>query len=224
MSGVGTRRTTVMAMFPLGSVLFPWGMLPLRIFEPRYRAMLRDVQSDELGYQNEFGVVLIERGSEVGGGDVRHTVGTRARIVQIHELADGSSLVACIGTGRISVEKWLPDDPYPRAQVSVFDDGEGDGGGVGIESEYAGPVADVIAQLRRSLALHTELGDETAPATIEFDEQNSVALWQACAIAPIGPADDYRLLTTTGISDRIELLRTMLVEDAEVLAHRLGDS
>ncbi|MET1002223.1 MAG: LON peptidase substrate-binding domain-containing protein, partial [Acidimicrobiia bacterium] len=51
-------------MFPLGSVLFPHALLPLHVFEPRYRVMMRHCLEGD----KEFGVVLIERGSEVGGG------------------------------------------------------------------------------------------------------------------------------------------------------------
>ena len=54
-----------MPMFPLGTVLFPHALLPLRVFEPRYREMTARVLRED----GEFGVVLIERGSEVGGGD-----------------------------------------------------------------------------------------------------------------------------------------------------------
>ena len=57
-----------LAIFPLGSVLFPGMPLPLRVFEPRYVAMIASVLGNA---EREFGVVLIERGSEVGGGDVR---------------------------------------------------------------------------------------------------------------------------------------------------------
>ena len=52
-------------MFPLGSVLFPTMVLPLHIFEERYRALVTDCLAGE----QEFGVCLIERGFEVGGGD-----------------------------------------------------------------------------------------------------------------------------------------------------------
>ena len=65
-------------MFPLGSVLVPTALLPLHVFEQRYRAMVADV----LGGDNEFGVVLIDRGHEVGGGDVRSDIGTIARVVE----------------------------------------------------------------------------------------------------------------------------------------------
>ena len=58
-------------MFPLGTVLLPGGILPLHVFEDRYRELTEYC----LGNQTSFGVVLIERGHEVGGGDVRASVG-----------------------------------------------------------------------------------------------------------------------------------------------------
>src|ERR1700730_11863947 len=92
-------------MFPLGTVLFPHAVLPLHVFEPRYRTMTRDV----LDGDQEFGVVLIERGSEVGGGDARFGVGTIAHIVQAAELADGRFALVVVGVSRLRVEHWLPD-------------------------------------------------------------------------------------------------------------------
>ena len=65
-------------MFPLGIVLFPTQLLPLHVFEPRYRAMTRDL----LAGDGRFGVVLIERGNEVGGGDTRSDFGCVAQLVQ----------------------------------------------------------------------------------------------------------------------------------------------
>src|SRR5438270_10838595 len=84
--GMAPRR---LPMFPLGTVLLPFAHLPLHIFEPRYRALVKDC----LAGDGEFGVVLIERGHEVGGGDVRFGVGTVAHIVQTAELPDGRGLV-----------------------------------------------------------------------------------------------------------------------------------
>ena len=71
--------------------------------------MLRD--------DGEFGVVLIERGSEVGGGDTRFDIGTVARVVRAQELPDGGYALATVGIRRIRVMRWLPDDPYPLAEV-----------------------------------------------------------------------------------------------------------
>ena len=85
---------TRLAMFPLGTVLLPGAVLPLHVFEPRYRTLVADCLAGE----PEFGVVLIERGSEVGGGDVRRDVGTVARIVEVAELPDGRSALVTVGT------------------------------------------------------------------------------------------------------------------------------
>ena len=108
-------------MFPLGTVLFPGGVLRLHIFEDRYKAMLRDVMADD----RQFGVVLIERGSEVGGGDVRVSVGTGARVENTYELGDDCWAVLASAVNRIRVDRWLPDDPYPRAEVREFPDAIG---------------------------------------------------------------------------------------------------
>ena len=91
----------VSPMFPLGSVLVPGMILPLHVFEPRYRALVRDCTAGD----GEFGVVLIERGSEVGGGDARTDVGTMARIVQADELPDGRFAVGAVGMRRIRVDR-----------------------------------------------------------------------------------------------------------------------
>src|SRR5918995_785794 len=110
----------VLPMFPLGAVLLPGEVLPLQVFEPRYRALVHDCFAAPDGPR--FGVVLIARGHEVGGGDERHDVGAVARIVR-HELApDGRSALLCAGEERVGVREWLPDDPYPRADVELVED------------------------------------------------------------------------------------------------------
>ena len=69
-------------MFPLSAVLFPHATMPLHVFEPRYRTLMQDC----LAGDPRFGVVLIERGSEVGGGDQRSRLGTRGVITRAAEL------------------------------------------------------------------------------------------------------------------------------------------
>src|SRR3954447_11618971 len=109
-----------MPMFPLGLVLVPSMMLPLRVFEPRYQEMVRACVADD----GEFGVVLIARGSEVGGGDVRYDVGTVAQIMAVPPRTDGGFHLQALGTRRIRVAEWLPDAPYPKAMVTDFPDVE----------------------------------------------------------------------------------------------------
>src|SRR5881396_3659875 len=107
-------------MFPLGMVLLPGGLLPLRVFEPRYLLMMQEC----FGGDGEFGVVLIERGREVGGGDVRFGVGCVARIVEARELPGPQWSILTVGDRRIRVERWLDDDPFPRAEVEDWPDAE----------------------------------------------------------------------------------------------------
>src|SRR5271167_2219952 len=106
----GTR----LPMFPLSAVLFPHASMPLHVFEPRYRELLRDCLAGDA----RFGIVLIQRGSEVGGGDERSSLGTRGVITEAVELPDGRWVLEITGEALIAVDEWLPDDPYPVALVS----------------------------------------------------------------------------------------------------------
>src|SRR2546423_12883872 len=99
-------------MFPLGNVLFPHGQLPLHIFEPRYRALAETC----LAGDGEFGVVLIERGSEVGGGDTRFTIGTVARIVAAGRGPRGPDPLPTGGTPPLRGRGGVPHDPLPPAR------------------------------------------------------------------------------------------------------------
>ena len=102
-------------MFPLGTVLFPHAVIPLHVFEPRYRALMQDC----LDGDRRFGVVLIERGSEVGGGDQRAEVGTQGVITRAAELPDGRWVLEVTGEELVAIDEWLPDDPYPVALVTA---------------------------------------------------------------------------------------------------------
>src|SRR5215470_17375918 len=136
-------------MFPLGSVLFPYAVLPLRVFEPRYLELTDAVLKGD----GRFGVVLIERGFEVGGGDTRFSVGTVARIVDAARTPEGRYLLATVGTERFRVRKWHADDPYPRADIEMIPEPKQVPDGA---SERRDAVERLLVQ---SLAMHTELGD-----------------------------------------------------------------
>src|SRR3954453_11666540 len=136
-------------MFPLGTVLFPHAVLPLHIFEERYRAL---VETGLRGH-GRFGVVLIERGYEGGGGDARFGVGTVARIVEAARTPDGRYLLATVGTDRFRVKKWLDDDPYPRAEIDVINDPKRP------RDDAAARRTEVQQLLGRVLALSAELGE-----------------------------------------------------------------
>jgi len=197
-------------MFPLGGVLFPSVVLPLHVFEPRYRALVDDC----LAGDSEFGVVLIQRGSEVGGDDVRTDVGTVARIIEASRLDDGRWVLNTVGTRRIRIERWLPDDPYPRAEVRDWPDDDTD-------ADLGAAYRDGVSSLRRVLALKAELGEGAAPATIELTDEPGLGSHQLCALAPFGPLDQQRLLSSPGAAGRLEEVGRMLDEEAGFLEQRL---
>lgn len=198
-------------MFPLGNVLLPSVYLPLHVFEPRYRELVQVCLDGE----QEFGVVLIERGQEVGGGDTRTTVGTVARIVEAAALDDGQWALGTIGTRRIRVSTWLPDDPYPMADVDDWPEPEP-------PADLADRLTDVVRSLRRVLATRAELGEPTVPATIELADDPVLASYQIAAVAPLGPADQQALLEVPTASARVDRLAVLLAEEQTYLAQRLA--
>ena len=198
-------------MFPLGIVHFPHVVLPLQVFEPRYR----ELTADCLEGGREFGVVLIERGSEVGGGDSRFDVGTATTIVDAAVDDRGMIRLETVGTRRIRVTRWLDDDPYPRAEtVDVASPVIGDG-----ELEA---LALAEREVRRALALRAELDEPAAPFNIALDGDPARALFQLAAIAPLGPADQQRVLATQDGRELLALLARLAAEEAAVLAQRLA--
>ncbi|HEV2758427.1 MAG TPA: LON peptidase substrate-binding domain-containing protein [Acidimicrobiales bacterium] len=198
-------------MFPLGNVLLPSTAISLHVFEPRYRALARHCMQGD----RRLGVVLIERGSEIGGGDVRFDVATRATIADAVELDDGRWVMVLIGEDRVRVQRWLPDDPYPRAEVAPCDD------------RPPGPTAptrrdELDRLLRRVVAQKVELGEAAADMSRELSSDAAVATWQATGLAPLGPLDAQRILGTDGADERLDLVLSLLEEESAVLAQRLA--
>lgn len=195
-------------MFPLGTVLLPGMVLPLHVFEPRYRQMLTDVLEDG----RRFGVVLIERGHEVGGDDSRTSVGTMAEIVRAEEFDDGRWVVIAVGTDRIRVERWLEDAPYPRAEISLWPDDD--------ENVDASLLSEVGDRLERVLALSSELGEDVPD--LDFDTTPLTASFQAVILSPLGPQDTQDLLAQPDGRERLTRLADMLDEREDILRFRLG--
>jgi Lon protease-like protein len=197
-------------MFPLGTVLLPGMVLPLHVFEPRYRQLMRDVRAGD----DRFGVVLITRGSEVGGGDTRTDVGTIARVVQAEEAPDGRWAVAAVGMARLRVERWLDDDPYPRAEVAEWpEDGP---------PPAPAELVRLQALVRRTAALRAELAEPAPPLDIELVDDPVLAVYQAALAALPGPADRQALLATPAAGAMGTLLAGMLTDALAVLEARLA--
>ena len=196
-------------MFPLGSVLFPHMPLPLRVFEERYMVMLSRILPDE---PSEFGVVLIERGQEVGGGEKRFTIGTVAQIQQLDADVDFVVLVAQ-GERRIEILEWLEEDPHPAARVRDLADLEW--------TDDLRPLREKAEEaVRRTLRTAGEAGDQLWSPDVEISDDPVAAAWQLAAIAPVGPLDQIALLR----SETMESLLTALIELMDSAGESLGAS
>ena len=206
---------TVLPMFPLGSVLFPSMPLTLRIFEERYLKLLGDLMSSDTP---EFGVVLVSRGSEVGGGEQRMTIGTVASVTEIGTTDEFLGLES-FGSRRFRVNDWLPDDPYPIADIEFIPD-------LIWEDNLMPARVHLESQVRTLLGLASEFGELVFGADIDLSDDPMSAAWQLAGILPIGELDRFDLLSSQSAEELlaqaysiatswIETVRAMLASDGE---------
>ena len=200
----------VMPMFPLTTVLLPAMPLPLRIFEERYLKLLGDLLGEETP---EFGVVLIARGPAVGGGEKRMDVGTIASVTNIGTTEQFYGLES-VGSRRFRVNAWLPDDPYPLADLDFIPDL--------IWDDTLMPArVHLESKVRQLLAFASEFGDLQYGPDVEFSDDPMEACWQLAGVLPVGELDQLNLLGSQSAEELIsktydvvnfaeEDLRTML--------------
>ena len=189
------------AMFPLQSALLPGETLPLNIFEPRYAQLVRDCVASP---DPAFGVVLISRGQEVGGGDIRSDVGALARITEYADLGEGQyQLLALVGE-RIRISRWLPDDPYPRAVVTAWPDEPGPDVG----PERISVVVDAILGLFERVieARGGRLRSDALAVDEEIADDPSRHIYALASRVPMGQADRYAVLAAPTLAERVTVL------------------
>jgi Lon protease-like protein len=182
----------VMPMFPLSTVLMPAMPLSLRIFEERYLKLLGDLIGEE---NPEFGVVLIERGQEVGGGEKRLNIGTVASVTDIGTV-DEFYGVESFGSQRFRVNAWLPDNPYPMADIDLLPDL--------IWNDELMPDLDRLeTRVRNLLAKASEFGDLQYAADTEISDDPIDACWQLAGMLPVGGLDQADLLSADSAEELI---------------------
>jgi Lon protease-like protein len=182
----------VMPMFPLTTVLLPAMPLPLRIFEERYLKLLGDLLGEETP---EFGVVLIARGPEVGGGEKRMDIGTIASVTNIGTTEQFYGLES-IGSKRFRVNAWLPDDPYPLADIDLIPDL------IWVDSLMPARV-HLETKVRQLLAFASEFGDLQYGPDVEFSDDPMEACWQLAGVLPVGQLDQIDLLRSESADELI---------------------
>lgn len=203
----------VMPMFPLGSVLLPAMPLSLRIFEERYLKLLGDLVLED---NPEFGVVLIERGPEVGGGEKRMEIGTIASVLNIGTL-DQFYGIESAGTQRFRVNAWLPDNPYPMADVDFLPD-------LIWDDTLLPSRVHLETKVRNLLTLASEFGDLQFGANTEFSDDPIEACWQLAGVLPVGPLDQIDLLESSSAQELLSRTYELTATLHQALSNMLGGS
>lgn len=181
-------------LFPLNTVLFPGGPLPLRIFEPRYIRMVSDCVQDD----SPFGVLLIRDGSETGPATT-HEVGTLARITDWYQGSDGLLGVTAIGEQRFRViSSTRHDDGLNVGDIELLPD------------EPSMPLPDEYRAMTEILSgVLDDLGRLYEPVERHMDD----ACWVTSRFVEILPIDleqKQACLEQSDVGKRLELVRQLL--------------
>lgn len=122
-------------LFPLGTVLYPGLLLPLNIFEERYRQLVRDLLDGP--EPRRFGVIAIRKGRETGvdGISALYEIGCTATLREVAEQEDGRFHLVTVGTQRFRLVSLDDSQPYLQAEVELLDEEVGDEAGAGLAAQ-----------------------------------------------------------------------------------------
>lgn len=177
-----------MPLFPLDTVLFPGGPLPLRIFETRYIDMVRRC----LREQRCFGVLWIRSGREAGEVAQTAGVGTSARIVDFYQLPDGLLGLTCLGERKFRLlRRWRASDGLNIGEIEW------------LAPEAAAPVPESLHHLAELLrAVLPQLGELYEPVPRHFDD----AAWVSARLAEILPIELVEKQACLELDDGVQRL------------------
>ncbi len=220
------------AVFPLGTAYLPGDRVTLNIFEDRYLCMIRDVMESD----QTFASVLIERGSEVGGEDLRHRHGVFVHIESIVEHEE-LLLVSGLATSPCEIAHWLPDDPYPRAHIDMqamdaLDDGQryDIASSLTLLAQAIRLILETLSSIQGTDAAsrNEDVAIKTIAAGRWWDERVEDgelwrAYWQLARSLPCGPFDRYSFLTPGSLIVRVKRLKQTVEHVREVVSFRFGE-
>jgi uncharacterized protein len=200
----------VMPLFPLGAVLYPGMLLPLHIFEERYRQLVRDLLDGP--DPRRFGVIAIRKGRETGIDGVHslYEIGCTATLRRVDQHEDGRFDIVTVGTDRFRLLGLDETGPYLRGEVEVLADGETD------PALCAPLVRTVQAAFRAYLDALTESGGASVRIEELPDEPRLLSFIVAAAMI-IDLPDRQALLAEPDTGQRLNLQRAMLSRETAML-------
>ena len=192
------KRASEIALFPLNTVLFPGGLLPLRIFEVRYLDMISECMRSQCG----FGICTIRSGTEAGKAAQCYPVGTLAVVTDFDRGEDGLLRVTVRGEQRFRIEaSRVEANQLQQAHVSWLEERDAP-----LPAERK-PLADLLGRL-----LH-QAESPVAEVVPDFGSAGWVA-GRLAELLPFALSDKQRLLETDSALERLEILyHELLAED-----------
>jgi uncharacterized protein len=203
--------TESLPLFPLGTVLFPGLVLPLHVFEERYRALVRYLIGLPDGTPREFGVVAIQRGWEVdqhtGASLTLHEIGCSAQVRQVTEHPDGRFDLTTVGHRRFAIRGISAEhQPYLVADVDWLDDDRGRPG----EADQLMPAVLDLFQRYLQLVRPAQLGEQVP-------DDPTVLSHLIAATAALPLAERQSLLAAPDTVARLRAERSLLGREVALL-------
>jgi uncharacterized protein len=202
--------TETLPLFPLGTVLYPGLVLPLHIFEDRYRQLIRDLLEGQ--EPRRFGVIAIREGREtgIGGASALHEVGCTATVREIAEADDGQYDIVTVGTDRFRLHDLDDSQPYLVGEVEMLDEPAGD------EAAAALAASAVQRAFRAYLNVLADRGAATISVPDLPDEPILLSyLVAASMIIEIG--DRQELLAQPDAVRRLSAERVLLARETAIM-------
>ena len=198
-------------LFPLPNlVLFPHVVVPLHIFEERYKLMVNGcIDRDE-----PFGIVLLRAGAETESEETIHRVGVTARIIQVERLENGRLNILCEGENRFKVRRFLQQEPYWRGSVDFFED---DDNHPTVDSLYE----EVAALYRKVVELGTSVNSGEESDT-PLPESPSDLSYMVSYVLDIDSEAKQKLLEMTSTAERLRVLVHHLDETIQKLEQQIA--
>jgi len=207
---------TALPLFPLGTVLFPGLVLPLHVFEERYRLLVRELVARTPEAGARFGVVAIRSGREVGAGlpDL-HEVGCTAELRRVEPYEDGRFDIVTTGGARFRLRDLDTSRPYLTGDVDQLPEDVGDPSSAAVLAERVRTGFGAYL-----LALTAAQGAEVEPAEAELPELPADPLMLSYLVAAAVVVDvpaKQRLLAATDAAERLRLELLLLSQETRLL-------
>ena len=187
-------------LFPLPNlVLFPHIVVPLHIFEERYKSMINAcIDSGEV-----FGLVLLRTGADEESEETIHRVGVTARIVEVERLDEGRMNILCEGEQRFRIYRFSQQTPFWKGAVDLIEDDERNA----TEALY-----EQVAELYRSVVDVSAKLSGSQEAELVLPDSSTDLSYMVSYVLDIEPEDKQKLLEMDSTAERLRMLLAHLTD------------